>query len=388
MSVILGAFLYIDIATSLRGRIQRGDFTGGKLPSERELLAEFGVQRATVRRALKRLENEGLIFRDTTRGTFVVDNLASGQENRYSADSDPAGIALIIGCASDTTAPGDIARGMAQAVREAGRFLIWFENAAKSGHAEANVPEPEELIACGIGACALWPDTLASPGRLRALRQAMPVVLLDRRVAGFESDFVGINDRAAGRMVTERLLSIGHRRIAFLAVEPHVVTVQSRMQGWRDGLQSAGITPLDRWVVTRPRDFTPADDGTLEALLSAPDAPTALFCTNDTVAAQAIRFLQTSGRRIGEDMAVTGFGNAFPTLLDALGLTTIAQPWERIGFEAGKILSERLAAQNSGASLAKSDRAPETDSEAFIETELAVDLIIRRSCGQGIFSSR
>ena len=101
MSVILGAFLYIDIATSLRGRIQRGDFTGGKLPSERELLAEFGVQRATVRRALKRLENEGLIFRDTTRGTFVVDNLASGQENRYSADSDPAGIALIIGCASD-----------------------------------------------------------------------------------------------------------------------------------------------------------------------------------------------------------------------------------------------------------------------------------------------
>jgi DNA-binding FadR family transcriptional regulator len=102
----------MEIASSLRGRIERGDFKRGRLPSERQLTAEFGVQRGTVRRALKELEAEGLVFRDTTRGTFARTGAAPGRRQ--------AGIALVVGRAADTTAPGDIARGLSQVAYEAG----------------------------------------------------------------------------------------------------------------------------------------------------------------------------------------------------------------------------------------------------------------------------
>ena len=65
---------YLTIADELRGRIERRELTGGdKLPTERELVAEFGVARMTVRHALDILQMEGLIERrrGRTGGTFV-----------------------------------------------------------------------------------------------------------------------------------------------------------------------------------------------------------------------------------------------------------------------------------------------------------------------------
>jgi DNA-binding FadR family transcriptional regulator len=46
---------------------------GHRIPTERELSAEFGLARNTIRRALKVLEDEGAIVRDVGRGTFIAD---------------------------------------------------------------------------------------------------------------------------------------------------------------------------------------------------------------------------------------------------------------------------------------------------------------------------
>lgn len=65
---------YLAIADDLRGRIERRELTGGdKLPTERELVSEFGVARMTVRHALDILQMEGLIERrrGRTGGTFI-----------------------------------------------------------------------------------------------------------------------------------------------------------------------------------------------------------------------------------------------------------------------------------------------------------------------------
>ncbi|MDX1934056.1 MAG: GntR family transcriptional regulator [Capsulimonadales bacterium] len=370
----MSQYLYVEIASSLKGRIRRGDFEAGKLPSERELTSEYGVQRATVRRALQVLEAEGLIFRDTTRGTFARTPETRGTER--------GGIALVIGRAEDTTAPGDIARGLAQALREEERFLVWFDTPALPGHAEAEVPHPDDLLARGVVGCALWPQIPASVERLRALRDAMPLVLLDRRVPGFESDFVGIDDVEAARTVTEHLLELGHRRIGFVAVEPHVATVQARLQGWSTALMATGVPGGDGRTLFKNGDFSKADDRMLEDFLAGNGDPlTALVCTNDTVASQMIRFLQNSGRQIGKDVAVTGFGNSFAGLLDALGLTTVAQPWEAMGRMAGEMLLARLndpQASDAG--------GPSRREYPCREAVLPVSLVIRRSCGSPIHS--
>lgn len=65
---------YLAIADDLRGRIERHDLSdGGRLPTERELVKEFGVARMTIRHALDILQMEGLIERrrGRTGGTFI-----------------------------------------------------------------------------------------------------------------------------------------------------------------------------------------------------------------------------------------------------------------------------------------------------------------------------
>lgn len=64
--------LHYQLRELLRLAIARGDFSEGKLPSERELIKRFGVSRATVREAVAALERDGLIRREHGRGTFIV----------------------------------------------------------------------------------------------------------------------------------------------------------------------------------------------------------------------------------------------------------------------------------------------------------------------------
>jgi GntR family transcriptional regulator len=66
--------LYYQLASLLRNKISSGEFgVGAKIPTEAELVADYGVSRITVRQALRSLEEEGLIRREAGRGTFVND---------------------------------------------------------------------------------------------------------------------------------------------------------------------------------------------------------------------------------------------------------------------------------------------------------------------------
>ena len=64
-------FVYERIASDIKGRIQGGEFTDGRLPPERDLAVKYKVNRLTLRKAVGVLEKEKLLFRDSTRGTFI-----------------------------------------------------------------------------------------------------------------------------------------------------------------------------------------------------------------------------------------------------------------------------------------------------------------------------
>lgn len=76
------ATLYEQIASLLAGEIQQGSFEpSGKLPSEAALCLRFGVSRVTVRRALARLESDGVVERKQGKGTYAV-----GKQLRHGLD--------------------------------------------------------------------------------------------------------------------------------------------------------------------------------------------------------------------------------------------------------------------------------------------------------------
>ncbi len=65
--------IYIQIEEQLKQQIQQGDFPiGTAIPSERELTERFDVSRMTVRQSITNLVNDGLLYREKGRGTFVA----------------------------------------------------------------------------------------------------------------------------------------------------------------------------------------------------------------------------------------------------------------------------------------------------------------------------
>jgi GntR family transcriptional regulator len=73
---------YHLVELALAQRIRQGHYAGGELPGERELAAEFGVARVTVRHALARLQDQGLVLRRQRRGTAAVADAQAPQRRR------------------------------------------------------------------------------------------------------------------------------------------------------------------------------------------------------------------------------------------------------------------------------------------------------------------
>jgi DNA-binding FadR family transcriptional regulator len=114
-----------DIAAKLRKRIEAGEWLEqGRIPPERDLAAEFGVARNTVRRAVELLQESGAVSREVGRGTFLVaanvDTLAGAIKRMEGASpADMMEIRELLEPAAAAFAATNASAGEIEAVREA-----------------------------------------------------------------------------------------------------------------------------------------------------------------------------------------------------------------------------------------------------------------------------
>jgi DNA-binding LacI/PurR family transcriptional regulator len=80
----------------------------------------------------------------------------------------------------------------------------------------------------------------------------------------------------------------------------------------------------------------------VERLLSLSEPPTAVFAVTDYIALAVVHALQERGLRVPEDMAVVGFDDLEQWFPQKPFLTTVRQPFMRIGAEAARMLLQRL----------------------------------------------
>lgn len=319
---------FLDVASEMRRRIQSGEYPSGRpLPSERVLGEEFLVHRATLRRALAALERDGLVVR------------APG-DRPYPKAPAPSLMGSIALCATDPDDPfarSLVATGIVQELRRHGTALrlVWSDDHAF----RPDEPFSEELLS-HVG-LVLWPPALTDVDRLRSLQERMPTVLVDARVPGFETDFVGFEDTDAGYRATRHLYEQGHRRIAFVG-SLGVETSRFRQLGYVHFLREHSLEPIEGYEALGLVHHLPPKvvDGYLDA--SDPNRPTAFLCENDETAARLIPYLEERGLRVPENISLMGFGGAQPVLLDALGLTTMVQPYLELGRQAARLLLRRL----------------------------------------------
>ena len=137
-------------------------------------------------------------------------------------------------------------------------------------------------------------------------------------------------ERAAGRMVADHLIALGHRRIGVITPPPTHRAALRRVEGFRDGLNEAGIAPDEQLFVPGRFDFASGIEAG-ETLLALPQPPSAVFATNDEMALGMLTLAHRVGLRVPEDLSVTGFDDTSASLTSWPPLTTVRQPLEDMG---------------------------------------------------------
>ena len=190
-----------------------------------------------------------------------------------------------------------------------------------------------------------------------------PVVLVDPvGDAPGHMPTVAAANVAGGRMATEHLLRLGHRRIGVISGPAGVRCSEDRLAGYRQAHQRHGI-PLDPQL-QRYGDFMPAS-GLAEArrMLALTRRPTAIFAGTDQTASGVYEAARERHLRIPEDLSVVGFDDVILSEWLRPPLTTVRQPLEQMA----------RAAIQAAAQIAYEGRAPER------RIELPTSLTLRHS---------
>jgi DNA-binding LacI/PurR family transcriptional regulator len=174
-------------------------------------------------------------------------------------------------------------------------------------------------------------------------RAGVPIVFLG--LSESWGDSVGPRDTHGGRLATDHLVELGHRRIAYVRT-PLVERSgdRARYAGYRAAMTRNGLSPLPAHVWDPGSDVMTIDRRRvpLEQAISGAGAPTALFASNDIGAIALIEACETAGRSVPGDVSVVGFDDIALAGLHRISLTTVAQPLHFQAERAVSLLLERI----------------------------------------------
>jgi len=173
-----------------------------------------------------------------------------------------------------------------------------------------------------------------------------PVVILGH-TAPFCDKFVNVesDDLSGSHGITQHLISLGHRRIAFLSGPLAAPWTQERLEGYRRALREHSIEPDDKLVFHAGRTVDDGISATTQMISERCDA-TAVQAVNDLVAVGCMRVLLSQGVRIPADISVAGFGNLLISENAPRPLTTTRQPKFTLGVAAMDAMVALLSGQH------------------------------------------
>jgi LacI family transcriptional regulator len=175
----------------------------------------------------------------------------------------------------------------------------------------------------------------------RLLARRVPFVLLDMAVEGVDVPCARNDDVAIGRLATQHLLALGHRRIACLRGYPKASNAWDRERGYREALAAAGL-PVREDLIVGNSYIAEGGREAVRELLGRNTEFTALFAANDAVAYGAIEELRRHGRRVPEDVSVVGVGNDESCGWVSPRLTSVDQKPDDVGRAAVELLLARI----------------------------------------------
>jgi LacI family transcriptional regulator len=171
----------------------------------------------------------------------------------------------------------------------------------------------------------------------------IPFVVVDHRgELGPDVPSVGATNWLGGRMATEYLLSLGHRRIAVIRGDADLRCSRDRVAGYRAALEDVGI-PVEPELVRHGRFSQQTGYEQTRALLDLPEPPTAIVAGCDAQVIGVYSALRERGLSVPNDMSVIGFDDVPIASIVTPALTTIRQPLVEMGRVATTMLLRLIA---------------------------------------------
>ena len=343
---------YRQIFDTLRERINSGEYPPGhKLPTEAELMRLFDVSRTTVSRAMRDMELLGQITRRRGSGTYVCQprDLEKRVELALFVPwvETGSGLPYVEGLIHQRIA--DIAsHGQAT-------LLLQCLTPGLGTIEDRMINAANRLIDSQVDGVLYYPAEL--PGNLMELNRkvvdllvsaGIQVVLIDRDIVSYpeRSEFtrVGYDNRRGGVLLTDHLINVGCKRIAFIGIPEVSTVVANRLSGYHEAHRAHNM-------MVDPELIHVADEVDLTESfcrnLVEKSKPDAIIGKMDRYAAIIGRHLMAMGVTIGRDIKLGGFDDEPIAELLPVPLTTIRLPVQAFAQTAYEALLRRIADKNS-----------------------------------------
>lgn len=369
---------YAQIKQVLKRQIHSGVLdVGAHVPSERELTVAFGVTRNQTRQALRELELEGYLERSQGRRS-VVAPVEKRARPLVMANKPTFAIAMQD---QQTLHTQRILQGFMQDASKAGVQTIAYN---LEFDRDGELKFLEHIRDSGMAGLAFWPHYNQDAARellASYVQNAFPVVLLDRYLPGLDVDAVVTDNVAVGRLLTEALIRLGHRRIAFLAEEDHSTSAGERFDGFAEAHAAANIPLEESMYAVIERGYGDAETA-VRALQSRKDRPTAYFCVHDRLAQTAAAHLARLGYQMPDDIQFASLGDEECARLDGPPMLALMQPSVEMGRKAFDVLWRRCLGEQAERRTYRMSPVPERPVAVQPARELAVAAHKQQAPGQ------
>lgn len=320
----------------------------------KDIAAVVGVAHSTVSRVLN--EDPSLRVSAETRASIRQAAQDLGYTPNFAARALRESRSRIIAIAMhDLTNPvyGEILAGAQQAADERGyAVLIGDVMALARGKAALSAM----IRSRSIDGLVLQPVGVEEDDLLwRTAATQVPTVLLQGQ-SNPACGVVRLQDREAGRLATDHLLSLGHTRIGLLTTAGGAAFTAGRVQGWREAMSAAGAACGDSLVETAGSDAN-SGRAAMQALLQREPDITGVVVSNAIAALGALAAAAAAGRRIPEDLSVIALHDVALALHAHPALTTVKLPLEQLGRKAIEMIIDGSTLLRGGVVMAD-DPAP------------------------------
>ena len=260
-----------------------------------------------------------------------------GYRRRGAAPTAPSGLVDLVFNDLDSPWAVEIIRGVEESLNAEAMSVV-VSAIHRRGGADSTRKWLDTLGARTSDGAILVTTDLDSFLHAELRRLNLPVVVVDPAgVPDLEVPTIGATNWTGAVTATEHLTQQNHRRIAFVAGRPGLWCSRARLDGYRAGLDAAGIAFDPALVISGDFDYASGFAAGAE-LLALPDRPTAIFAASDQMALGVYEAARQQGLRIPDDLSVVGFDDLPEAGWASPPLTTVRQPLSEMGSLAARTL--------------------------------------------------